>query len=140
MLQLLGKVSKVKSLELSQSLGLLFLRVCIGLMMALGHGLGKFANFPQAAISFPDPLGVGHTLSMGLAIFAELLCSVLLVFGLFTRLAAVPLIITMLVAALIIHADDPWQKKEMALLYLVPFVTIFFAGPGNFSMDRVLFK
>jgi putative oxidoreductase len=57
------------------------------------------------------------------------------VLGVATRFAAVPLAVTMLVAAFAIHADDPWAKKELALLYAVPFVTLVFTGAGKFSVD-----
>ena len=60
--------------------------------------------------------------------------------GLVTRFSALPLIILMLVAVTVIHADDPWGKKEFALLYLIPFVTVFLAGPGKYSLDKILFK
>jgi putative oxidoreductase len=120
------------------SLGLLILRVSIGLMMMLGHGLGKLTGYSEMAAQFPDPYGLGGQLSMGLAVFAEFFCSLGIVFGFLTRAAVVPLIVTMVTAVLIIHGDDPWGKKELAVLYLVPLVTIFVAGPGRYSLDRIL--
>jgi putative oxidoreductase len=75
-----------------------------------------------------------------LTIFAEVFCSIAIILGLATRLVAIPLIITMSVAVFIIHADDPWQKKEFALLYLVPFLTLVFTGAGRFSLDAVIKK
>ena len=58
--------------------------------------------------------------------------------GLKTRLASVPLIVTMIVAAFIVHAGDPFAKKELALVYLVGFLAIFFTGPGEYSVDARL--
>lgn len=121
-----------------ESLGLLILRIWIGLMMALGHGLGKLTAFGERAANFPDPIGVGSPLSLSLAVFAEFFCSLALVLGLFTRAAVVPLIITMLVAALVIHADDPWRRKELAVAFLAPFIALYFTGPGKYSLDRYL--
>ena len=106
--------------------------------MAYGHGWGKLAGFGERAAKFTDPYGLGGELSLGLAVFAEFFCSIALALGLLTRIAVVPLMITMLTAVLIIHADDPWGRKEMAVLYLVPFVTILIAGPGRYSVDRLL--
>ena len=119
------------------SLGLLLLRVAIGGMM-LVHGLPKLMNLLSGSIEFADPLGLGPQLSLVLAVGAEVGCSLLLIFGLFTRLATLPLIVTMTVAVLIIHADDPYSKKEMALLYLVPYLTLLFSGAGQFSLDQLV--
>jgi putative oxidoreductase len=44
----------------------------------------------------------------------------------------------MLVAAFIVHGDDPFQKKELALLFLTPFLALLLAGPGRFSLDAVI--
>ena len=115
--------------------GLLFLRVSAGGMMALGHGLPKLLAFSEKAATFSDPLGVGSTMSLTLAIFGELVCSLLVVAGVATRLTALPVVFTMFVAALVVHADDPWSKKEFALLYAVPFIALALLGPGRFSVD-----
>ena len=129
-------------------LGLLILRVAIGGFMVWGHGAGKVTKLLDGNTSFPDPLGIGqligealgHQVSLGLAVFAEFLCSILVVIGLFTPLACVPLIVTMLVAVFVVHGGDPWAKKELALLYAVPFLTILLTGPGRFSIDAMRTK
>ena len=118
------------------SLGLLFLRVLSGGMMLLGHGWAKLAGFAEIAPKFPDPLGLGSTtFSLALAVFAEVFCAAAVMVGIATRLAAIPLVVTMLVAAFVVHSDDPWAKKELALLYVAPFLTLVFTGPGKFSFD-----
>lgn len=119
----------------SADLGLLILRVSIGSMMLFGHGLPKLLAFSEKAATFSDPLGVGSTASLVLAIVGEVVASALLIVGLGTRLAAVPLLITMLVAALLVHGDDPWARKEFALLYAVPALALIFTGPGRFALD-----
>jgi len=120
------------------SLGLLILRTGTGLTMAFGHGMGKLTSFGVRAANFPDPLGVGSSLSMGLTVFAEFFCALALVLGLFSRGVVIPLVITMTVAAFVIHGDDPFGKQELPLLFLTAFVTILFAGPGRYSVDRIL--
>jgi putative oxidoreductase len=124
--------------ELLLNVGLLVLRIGMGSFMLFGHGWGKLANFSQKSASFPDPLGVGSFMSLSLVIGAEVLCAGALILGLATRLAAIPLAFTMVVAAFVIHADDPWQKKEFALLYLVPFVALMCTGAGKYSLDSRL--
>jgi len=118
------------------SLGLLLLRLAAGGMMLFGHGWAKLIDFSDVAPNFPDPLGLGsNNFSLALAVFAEFFCAAAVMIGIATRLAAVPLVITMLVAAFVVHGDDPWAKKELALLYVAPFLTLVFTGAGKFSFD-----
>lgn len=124
--------------RLLTSAGLLVLRVGLGAMMVIQHGAPKLLGFTEKAQTFSDPLGVGSTASLALATFAEFLCSILLIFGAATRLAAVPLIITMLVAALVVHGADPFTKQEMPLLYAFGFVALLLAGAGDFSVDALI--
>ena len=102
------------------------------------HGWSKFVHYAEQSQKFSDPLGVGSQVSLLLVIFAELFCSFLLLLGLFTRLALVPLVISMGIAVFVIHAGDPMSDKEHALLFFVPYVAMFFTGPGSYSVDRLL--
>jgi len=120
----------------ASDLGLLILRLGTSLPM-INHGFGKLTSFADLSGKFPDPLGVGTTASLGLTVFAEFFCAVAVALGLFTRLTVIPLITTMLVAAFVINADAPWSDKELAVLFLVPFVTILFTGPGRISLDKM---
>ncbi|MFH2049504.1 MAG: DoxX family protein [bacterium] len=136
---LLGDNALMKN-GISASLGLLMLRVGVGLMMAFGHGWGKLSTFSERAATFSDPLGVGSTMSLSLAVFAEFFCSLAIAVGLITRGAVIPVIITMLVAVFIIHSDDPWGKKELGIMYLIPLLAILITGPGKYSIDRLIHK
>ena len=117
---------------------LLLLRLGVGTLMIAGHGWRKLANFVEISGRFPDPLGIGSLASLSLAVFAEFVCSLALIAGFFTRAAVIPLIITMLVAVFIVHIDDPYKRQELALMYLLPYLTILLAGPGEISMDAIL--
>lgn len=123
---------------LLDSFVMLILRLSLGGMMLIGHGWSKIQSFTEKAAGFPDPLGIGSQLSMSLAIFAEASCAALVILGLCTRLATIPLLITMAVAAGIQHAADPWSKKELAIIYGIGFLVIFLRGAGRFSLDYVL--
>jgi putative oxidoreductase len=119
--------------------GLLLLRVGAGVAMALGHGLAKLQRLlGSEPIKFADPFGLGAEISLQLAVFGELVCGVLIAVGLFTRLAVLPFAFTMLVAMFMAHAADPWAKKELAFMYLLPAVTLFLTGPGRFSIDWMM--
>lgn len=119
-----------------QDIGLLFLRFALGGTMLLSHGWGKLIGFSEYAEKFPDPIGIGSHLGLILAIGAEVGCALLVIIGFKTRFATVPLIITMLVAFFIVHGGDPFQKKELAFIYLTGFMSVFFTGAGKYSLDR----
>jgi len=117
-------------------IGKLVLRLGFGGFM-LKHGYPKLMKFfADEPIKFPDPLHVGTIPSLSLTVFSEVVCAVLIVIGFKTRWASIPLIITMLVAAFIVHASDPIGKKEFALLYAFGFAAIALLGAGEYSIDR----
>ncbi len=119
---------------------MLILRVGVGSLMLMNHGLDKLMHFSQKAGGFADPFGIGSTASLSLSVFAEFFCSVFIILGLFTRLACIPLIINMCVALFIAHQGDFFGKGELAGLFLVCFSTLLFTGPGKVSLDRFLVK
>ncbi|TAH17764.1 MAG: DoxX family protein [Cytophagales bacterium] len=118
--------------------GLLVLRIAFGGLM-MRYGWQKLANFSEYASGFLNFLWLGSEVSLGLATFAELFCAFLIVIGLFTRWATMPLIITMLVAFFQAHADDTFDVKEHPLVFLFPYIALLMAGAGRFSIDGVLF-
>jgi len=122
-------------------LGIALLRIGVGFFMIYGHGWGKLMKlFGDEPIKFMDFMGLGETTSLALVVFSEVLCSLFLIFGLATRWALVPLIITMLVAVFYRHINDPFGKMEKGLLYLVPYITLFLTGAGRYSLDAMFGK
>ena len=118
-------------------LALLLLRLTFGGNMFINHGMGKAAKVFSGALSkFGDPIGLGPEVSLVLTAFAEAGCALLIVLGLFTRWATLPLIITMVVAVFVVHFGDPFKSWELGLLYLAAFLTIFLTGPGRYSIDE----
>ena len=126
----------MNSSSTSTSLGLLVLRVSMGALM-LVHGLPKLMGYGEMSQAFLDPIGLGSQLTLILAIAAEVGCAVLLILGLGTRLAAIPLATTMLVAWFVVHIEDPWVKQELPALFLTGFVTLILTGAGKFSLDAL---
>lgn len=119
-------------------ISLLLLRLVFGGFMILNHGWGKLMKFMgEGPIKFGDPLGVGTELSLSLAVFAEVGCALLLVIGLFTRWATAPLIVTMLVAAFIVHGDGPFKEMESALVFGTAYIVLSLMGPGRYSLDAL---
>ncbi|WP_312766397.1 DoxX family protein [Epilithonimonas sp.] len=119
---------------------ILVIRVSVGLSM-LTHGIPKLETLVTSNhIEFMSFLGMGPIFSMVLAVFAEFLCSLFMIFGLFTRMACVPLMITMLVACFVAHGADTFKEQELSVLYFFLYFVILILGPGKFSIDHFLTK
>jgi len=120
--------------------GLLLLRLWFGLLMAFGHGWSKLSGLSGfadkvAAMGLPAP-----TVMATMAALSEFAGGLLLALGLLTRFAGVAVLGTMLVAAFVVHADDPFLiKKEFALAYAAVALALAIAGPGGHSLDAKLF-
>jgi putative oxidoreductase len=133
-------MSKLKSFVNQPDFGLLLFRFFVGATMAFSHGLGKVPPSEQliqgvTGIGFPLPVVFAWA-----AALSEFVGGLLIAAGLFTRLSAVFLGFTMGVAAFVVHGADPFNVKEMALLYFASAVLLFFTGAGQYSADRLLRK
>jgi putative oxidoreductase len=121
--------------SLQNNIALALLRIgASGLMLT--HGIPKFQKLISGNLEFGDPLGIGSTPSLFLAIIGEFVCPLLVIIGFKTRWSAMPTVITMAVAAFIVHGADPFKDKEKALLFLILFITIILLGPGKYSIDK----
>ena len=118
---------------------ILLLRIFSGAFI-MTHGVPKINRIISGDMGFGDPIGLGPDLSLILTAFAEGICGFLVIIGLGTRWATIPLIIAMAVAGFIHHAADPFGRKEKAFLFLVVFVVLLFTGSGKYSLDRQLFN
>jgi putative oxidoreductase len=124
----------------SIDLALFIFRIGAASLM-LTHGIPKLVMlFGSGEIQFANPLGLGVETSLALSVFAEVICAILILLGLASRLAAIPLIINMMVAFFIFHAQDPFRTKELALVFLLIFITLLITGSGKYSLDHYLLK
>lgn len=123
----------------SINVSLLIMRVAIALLM-FTHGVPKIGKLSEHPVQFMDFLGLGATVSLCLAIFGEVVCSLLVMLGLGTRLAVIPPAIIMLVAVFHVHIADPFVKQEMGLHYILSYAVLFIMGSGRYSLDQVLFS
>jgi putative oxidoreductase len=117
---------------------MLLLRVIFGLMIMAKYGYTKMATFSDLETKFYNFMGIGSRFSLILVIFAETFCALFIALGLFTRLAAIPLIIVMLVVIFGHDAGKPLQESELSILYLGVFITLFLCGPGKISIDGMI--
>jgi Predicted membrane protein len=125
----------------------IFVRLTVGLIF-LTEGIQK--NL------FPEILGTGRFLTIGFshpafwAYFTgtfEIICGALIIIGLITRVASVPLIIIMITAfittkiPILIHKGVwPWAheyRTDFAMTLLLVYLLIY--GSGNWSVDSKIF-
>lgn len=119
---------------------LFVVRVFIGFAM-LSHGFPKLQMLLEGGnVEFFNFLGMGLKISLGLTVFAEFACSILLILGLFSRVALGFLIFTMIIAAFVVHGADPFEKREMSLIYLSIYLLLMVFGAGKISVDHMIEK
>lgn len=134
------RLFSTRTTDSALTFAILLLRVGAGSLMMVNHGLDKLMHFAQKAGRFADPFNIGSTTSLSLVVFAEFFCAAFIILGLFTRLAAIPLIIAMGVALFYAHKGEFFGEGESAGLYLVCFIAILFLGGGKASLDRFIVK
>jgi putative oxidoreductase len=119
---------------------LLIYRVTISGFM-LTHGIPKLNRLISGNVGeFADPLGVGHMMSLILTVSGEVVAPILVILGFSTRFSAIPVAFAMAVAGFVVHGADPFARKELALLFLMGFLTIIVMGGGRYSLDTLLGK
>lgn len=118
----------------------LVLRLTFGLGLCINHGFDKLIHFSKLEYTFPDPFHIGHRWTLVCSIFAEVFCSLLLTLGLFTRIAALVLVINMAVATFLVHKGASLAILELPQLYLTGFFAILMVGPGRVSVDGMMGK
>lgn len=118
---------------------ILFLRLGVGILMMM-HGYDKLIHFSAMKDQFMNFLGMGSTVSLAMVVFAEFFCSLFLIIGLFTRLAAIPLVISCCVALFKAHNAEVFDSGEKITLFLVGFLVLLFVGAGKVSVDSMIGK
>jgi putative oxidoreductase len=121
------------------SAAMLILRLGLGILM-MHHGYQKLIHFGDMQAKFMNFMGIGSSMSLALVVFAEFFCSLFLILGLFTRLAAIPLIIATCVMVFKANNGDVFGDGETAALYLTGYLVLLFVGPGRVSVDNMIGK
>lgn len=119
---------------ISLPLGLLFLRVSAALLLLHIHGLPKLLNWSTELQRIEDPFGLGPTLTLAMAVFAEVICPVLLMLGVFARLACLPVLAVLGVALAVVHPKWTLEQAQFAWLFTVLFAGLAITGPGAWAI------
>jgi putative oxidoreductase len=137
------RVRALDELEKLQWLAPLLGRLAVGLVF-MSTGWGKVHSIDKVT-GFFTSLGIPaphfHAILVG---YSELLCGTALVLGLLTRLATIPLIVSMIVAILTAKRPDLHNVFDLVgfdeFTYLIVLVMIALVGPGALSLDAMLVK
>ena len=121
------------------STAMFVLRMGVGILMLM-HGYDKLVHFGAKQNSFMNFLGLGGTITLSLVVFAEFFCSLFIILGLFTRLAAIPLIILTCVIIFKVNHGNVFIDYENAPLYLTGYLVLLLVGPGRVSVDSMTGK
>jgi putative oxidoreductase len=129
-----------ESSPLSMNMGLLALRVFMGLSLFLKHGVEKLTGYSTMVQHFPDPIHIGAHAGLSFALLSDGVCSVLVVLGLATRPASIVVLINLLAAFSFVHHGKFFSSDhaELVWAYITVFVALLFTGPGRFSIDARL--
>lgn len=115
---------------------LLLNRILVSSSLLFIHGLAKLKHFHAGGNEFPDPFHWGPDFTFYFACFATVFCPLLIMAGVFTRIAAAFALSITLTGLLLVHAHDPLVIKDTPYIYSVALATIFLLGPGKYSLDQ----
>ncbi|WP_421523905.1 DoxX family protein [Pseudomonas yamanorum] len=120
----------------ARDLGLLFLRVSGALFLLWVHGLPKLLDYGEQLKVIEDPFHLGASVTLLLAIFAEVLCPLLIIAGVLVRLACLPILSVLLIAMLVVHPQWTLLEGQFGWLLLIIFTSILIAGPGRIAFNQ----
>lgn len=137
---LIHKILQPGSAFISRDVSLFLFRVAVSVSMINTHGMKKILDFEGTIQHIPDPFGIGGEASAIMAIVANIIAPVFIIFGLGTRLMILPILSVTLIGFFVVHGNDPWPVRDIPLMYSLAYLVLFFMGPGNYSLDAKLFK
>ena len=127
-------------LSYAANAGLALLRIFTGVALAFSHGFGKIPPSEgliqgTANLGFPMPVFFAWAAGM-----SEFLGGIFLALGFLTRVSSFFIAVTMLVALVGVHGADPFNKQELAFMYLFVALAFLLKGAGDWSVDSFLRK
>ena len=134
------KLFSTRTSDNSLSFALLLLRLGFGGLVAINYGWQKLSHFNSFIAKWKSTIGLSPAIELSLVTFAEFFCAIFVVLGLFTRLAVIPLIITMVVIVFKVNGAKYAGNAAFPLVLLIGFIALLFTGPGKVSLDRFVGK
>jgi len=118
---------------------MLVYRVLISSEMIVAHGLKKLGIGAEKE-QVPNPLNLPETFNQLFAVSANIFFPILIILGLFTRLAILPVLAVTLTGYFVVHWNDSLLIKDMPFMYSVAFLLLLILGPGKYSADYLIHK
>ena len=122
----------------AQDLGLLFLRLSGAMLLLYVHGLPKIMHFSGELRHIEDPLHIGRSFTLLFTICAEVLCPLLIVPGILTRIASMAILLLLAVSMFLVHPGWSVVEGQFGWLLMIVFGAIAFMGAGCYSIDASL--
>jgi putative oxidoreductase len=126
--------------NLGNDFALLLIRLTFGSLIIVNHGLAKIEKLTNPPVKFIEFLGMSPEISLGLTVFAEVICGALLILGLATRFAALTLVINFFVIVFVVKAASPIGDLELPVMFFIAYCVLVITGPGKFSVDYLINK
>jgi len=117
------------------SLGLLLLRVIGGALLISGRAWTWQTLIDSNRVLESTGWILGGEIGWFLTLFSECLCTLLVMFGMFTKFASVPPAVAMMIAGLALPGGTAWSERELYFLLALPFFVLSFTGAGEYSVD-----
>ncbi|MBA5687450.1 DoxX family protein [Duganella sp. LX47W] len=117
--------------------GLLLLRLAGAFLLLYVHGVPKLLHYGSELHHIEDPLHLGAGITLSLAIFAEVLCPLLVAAGVYTRLACLPILFLLLVSMVFVHPDWSIADGQFGWLLMTIFASVAVAGPGRYRLGSL---
>lgn len=140
MKKIVSYIFKTQPKSSTVDISLLVFRVLISLSMINTHGMKKIVHFEESIQHIPDPFGIGGEISTYIAITANIVAPIFVIFGFVTRLAALVILSVTLIGFFVVHANDPWTVRDIPLMYSLAFLLILYLGAGKYSIDHNIYK
>lgn len=117
--------------------GLFFLRMAGSFMLAYVHGRPNLINYASELTVIDDPFDLVPHVSLCSALLAELVCLLLIVFGVGTRMGCSPVILLLLVAMVAVHLEWSIAQGQFGWRLLAIFTAIALCGSGRWCLNSL---
>lgn len=135
---LFNRIGKSNNPLISIDVAMLVLRIGVGMLIFINHGIEKIFSFNQMLETFPDPIGIGRLPGLLFALIADGVCTVMIAIGFFTRISSLLICINLLAAFILVHKGNIVDTHgELATIYFVASLFIFLYGSGKISIHKM---
>ena len=138
MKKFIWQLTNVRPSSAGFHISLFVFRILVSAELMMAHGLKKIGIGVVQAEQIPNPLCFPETLNRLFAVSANLFFPVMVIVGLFTRIAVLPILAVTLIGYFVVHWNDSLLEKDMPFMYSAVYLLLFVIGPGKYSADHYI--